>query len=290
MRRNLPTGRCKVCFRRVVAAAALAGLWAAPAAAEWEWGVFPQGKLYPESRADPQHPGFGLVLLGVPDASIPDAGDYRVGLSLGGRFPVLRLGPADHPWHLELSAGFHGQFDTEHSLDNSGWDGIYGLALTTRLDSGVAMKAGIHHISSHVGDEYAERTGRRRIGYTREELVVGLSVPLGRGWRVYGEGGWGYAQGNRELQEPGRGQLGVELERPGSLGRAGRHGWYVSFDAGAWEERDWDPTLSLQGGLLIPSGDRLWRVGIGAADGRVPIGEFFFHDELRVQMGLWLDL
>ncbi len=43
-----------------------------------------------------------------------------------------------------------------------------------------------------MGDEYAERTGRLRINYTREEFLAGISGELGDRWRVYGEAAYGY--------------------------------------------------------------------------------------------------
>ena len=69
-------------------------------------------------------------------------------------------------------------------------------------------KVAWQHLSSHVGDEYAERTGRRRIAYTRNELAGGISERLGERWRAYGEIGWGYSLKNNDLQEPGRVQGG----------------------------------------------------------------------------------
>ena len=69
-------------------------------------------------------------------------------------------------------------------------------------------KVAWQHLSSHVGDEYAERTGRRRIAYTRNELAGGISERIGERWRAYGEIGWGYSKKNDNLQEPGRLQGG----------------------------------------------------------------------------------
>jgi hypothetical protein len=150
-----------------------------------------------------------------------------------------------------------------------------------------------------VGDEYAERTGRKRIGYTREELVAGVSWPLGRRWRTYAEAAYGYTgraedRDGDELQEPGRVQWGIELERPGSLGGGpggrGRWGWYAAFDATAYEERDWEPNLTLGLGFLADGGQRRWRAGITLYDGRTPLGEFFRSSETYALVGLWLDL
>jgi opacity protein-like surface antigen len=254
------------------------------AAARPAFEMFPDSNLYPSYVADPRHPGFGVTLLGFPDPRIPDSGDRRVGLKLGGRFGLLRVGR----WQADIEAGFTGQFDIEHSLDNIGWDGTYGFLVSTVLAEGVSVQLGTKHISSHVGDEYAERTGRRRIEYTREELAAGIAWAIEGRWRTYAEAGWGFAPRDEIGQEPGRLQLGLEHEAPGSLG-PGRLGWYAALDLGALEEKDWQVDPTFQAGLLIPAGDRRWRVGLGIHGGTVPIGEFFRVDETYVALGLWLD-
>ncbi|HEX6863203.1 MAG TPA: DUF1207 domain-containing protein [Thermoanaerobaculia bacterium] len=274
-------------LRRARMAALGAGLLlAVRSAAAYE--MFPSSNLYPAYLADPRRPQFGVMLLDYPDPRIPDSGDRRVGLKLGGRFGLLRLGTGEGAWQADIEAGFTGQFDIEHSLDNIGWDGTYGFLLSTGFENGVSVQLGTKHISSHVGDEYAERTGRRRIGYTREEAVVGAGWSSDGRWRTYGEAGWGFATKDEIGQEPLRLQLGLEHEAPGTIGH-GRLGWYAAMDLGAFEERDWqvDPTLQL--GLLIPAGGRRWRLGLGYHSGAVPIGEFYRVDEDYVALGLWLD-
>jgi hypothetical protein len=148
----------------------------------------------------------------------------------------------------------------------------------------VSVQLGTKHVSSHVGDEYAERTGRRRIGYTREELVAGAAWSIDGRWRTYVEAGSGYKTKEDIGQERGRLQLGLEHEA--SLGD--RLGWYAALDVQSFEERDWQADPTLQAGLLVPSGDRRWRVGIAIHDGAVPIGEYYQVDETYVALGLWL--
>lgn len=254
-----------------------------PAAAEPSFQVFPPSNLYPGYVADPRRPEFGLTFLAVPDPAIPDSGDQRFGLKMGGRFGLLRV----RGWQFDIEAGFTGQFDIDHSLDNIGWDGTYAFLLSRELGEGLAVQAGGKHISSHVGDEYAERTGRRRIDYTREEITAGLSWVAAPGWRTYAEAGWSFEPREDVGQEPGRLQVGLEHEAPGSL-PGGRVGWYAAMDLGALEERGWQVDPTLQAGFLIPSGHRLWRVGLGYHDGTVPIGELFQVDERYVVLGLWL--
>jgi hypothetical protein len=253
--------------------------------------LFPPELLYPHYTADPRSPEFGMALLQVADVAPPDTGSQRVGLKLGGRFGLLRLHPEDDPeggWQLDIEAGFLGQFDLDHSLDNLGWDGIYGFLASTRLGRGVSLQLGAKHVSSHVGDEYAERTGRRRLGYTREELAAGLAWNGGRGELLYAEAGWRYRKKELLGDDRGRLQLGAELHRRLGGRREGL-GWYGAANLEANEERDWRLDTSLQVGLRVPSGNRLWRVGVAVNDGRMPLGEFFRFDERTLSLGLWLE-
>jgi opacity protein-like surface antigen len=262
---------------------------AAHAGTAFQW--LPSSNLYPKYVADPRRPEFGVALLAFSDPRLADSGDRRVGLKLGGRFGLLRVHPRERPqdgWQMDIEAGFTGQFDIEHSLDNVGWDGTYGFLLSSTLGHGLSVQLGTKHISSHVGDEYAERTGRQRIGYTREEVAAGAAWSIDGRWRTYAEAGWGFAPKEKIGQEPGRLQIGLEREAAASLGR-GRLGWYAALDLGAWEERDWQIDPSLQVGLLVPSGDRRWRIGLGYHGGSVPLGEFFREDETYLALGLWLD-
>jgi hypothetical protein len=147
----------------------------------------------------------------------------------------------------------------------------------------------VHHISSHRGDEYIERTGQGRIGYTRQEFLVGISRSIGRRLQVYGEAASAYDIRNEEIQDKTRLQAGLQYETEGVIWK-NRLGWYGALDCSAYEERDWDINATIQGGLVLRDGRRAWRVGIEYYDGRSWIGEFFQDDESYVGLGIWLDL
>jgi hypothetical protein len=275
----------------LAAALAAGALLLVPAAADAAAvRLFPSELLYPHYTADPRSPEFGMALLRVPDPDVPDAGASRVGLKLGGRFGLFRVHPEGEPdggWQLDIHAGFIGQFDLAHSLDNIGWDGTYGFLASTRLGRGVSFQLGTKHVSAHVGDEYVERTGRRRLGYTREEAAAGLAWSGARGARLYGEAGWSYRVKRELAQERGRLQAGAELHRP--FPSRERLGWYAAANLEAMEEQDWRLDSSVHLGLSVPAGDRRWRLGVALYDGRMPLGELFRFDESSVAVGLWLE-
>ena len=253
----------------------------------------PDSDLYPRNLADPRRPTFSLVAAGHSSSEVPQAGDLRFGVRMGGRYGILRLHPQGAPdrgLQFDVEAGWVGQFDIDNSLDVIGWDGVYGLLLSWRTAGKTAIRVGTLHDSGHVGDEYAQRTGRQRINYTREELIFGLTRWVGTTWRWYAETGYAYTNKSK-LQEPGRFQLGLEYASDAILWK-NRLAWYTALDNSFSEERDWMMTSTLQLGLVLPAGNeaRHYRVGIELFNGRSPLGEFSFRDETRVGLGWWFDL
>ncbi len=261
-------------------------------ASGWTLLLAPSGDLYSPYIADPHRPGNAIQAMAFPDGTIADAGDLRFALKAGGRFSLARLHPPGRPdrgFQLGFEGGMDGQFDLENGQDNLGWDGNYGFVLTTAREEGLGFKAGILHTSSHLGDEYLQRTGRDRIGYRRLDLSLGVNWMPAERWRLYADGGWGVDLGNQKVQAPGRLQCGLEFEHPGSLWQ-GRLGWYAAFDATAMEERNWRLDTSVQTGVMLHSASRTWRVGLELYKGRPSIGEFFQNTEAYASLGVWLDL
>lgn len=257
-------------------------------AAEIAW--FPEQQIYPVNLADPRRIQFSAKNLYFSETSIDQTSDRRFDLKLGGRLGLLwhdaGLNNPQLGWLLSLDVGYHGQFDVESSQDNIGWDGIYALMLSYRPNSQMAFKFGSYHISSHVGDEYIERTGRARINYTREEWQAGMNLSLSESLQWYAEVGRAHDIRNLQLQEPWRWQTGIQY----SPQRAKAWQWYAAMDIGASEERDWQRDITLQFGWQIPTETRIWRIGLEAYDGKAQLGEFFQDDEKYIGLGLWLDI
>ncbi len=254
--------------------------------------LFPQGDLYPFNIADPHRVGFSIQYLDYTESKIPNVGDSRFYLKSGGNIGIFRVASncdPDHGWQLNVIASIDAIFDIENSLDNIGWDGNYGFTLTAAPDNDWLYKIGLLHTSSHLGDEYIENTGVTRIGYTRQELMLGVSRLLTKEWRLYGESGWGFDLGNRDLMEPWRFQGGVEFVSEKTVWK-GLASWYVTVDIQSWEESGWDFDVSSQIGMEINSAGRRARLGVEYYEGRVPIGEFFQYYENYISLGFWLDI
>jgi hypothetical protein len=253
--------------------------------------LFPAGEVYPVYIADPHKTENAAMAQIYARATILDSDDVRSGLKAGGRVGILRLDPAapgGRSWQFSIDAGLDAQFDSNHKLDNIGWDGNYGVTLTTASAGRLSLKLGLLHCSAHVGDEYAERTGRRRLDYTRQEMVLGLAFRISRGWRAYADGGYGMDLLTEE-QRRWRAQAGIEYVSRRRLW-GGRFGTYAALDVQIWDERRWELDYAVQAGVTTTSGGRRWRVGLQYEDSRPPMGEFFQDSEGWVTFGIWMDL
>jgi hypothetical protein len=254
--------------------------------------LFPASDVYPVYVADPHRPTNALVQGFYTRTRIPETSSPRTLLAGGGHFGMLRVessAPGGRFWQVSLDAGLDAMFDSQFKLDAVGWDGNYGLTVTTAtLTSPFAYRVAVLHLSAHLGDEYQDRTGATRINYTREEAAFGVAWRFRPRWRAYGEAGFAYIM-RSDVQERWRWQSGVEYEaRPTVLG--GRLAWYGAVDFSALEERDWRLDTALQGGLVSRSGGRAYRFFVQWYDGRVTLGQFTMYSEASLSLGLKLDL
>jgi hypothetical protein len=260
----------------------------------WRTVFSPGSDLYPRYIANPRRPMFSLSRLWMIDSGIPQAGKNRLMLRLGGRYGFFRVHPKNDPdkgFQFDLEGAFIGVFDIDNSLDNIGWDGLYGALFTWSNGKSLALKFGTKHDSSHVGDEYAERTGRQRISYTREELLLGASLAGLKYWRIYGETGYAYDMRNEVLQKPWRLESGIEFEDARRWWNE-RAGYYAALDVTSYEESDWQADVTIQAGLVIPVRNlsRTYRFGLEYYNGRSLVGEFFLFNESYISLGFWMDL
>ncbi len=252
----------------------------------------PTRHLYSPYLADQKRCTFGLQLLNVHDTDIPDTGSERFALRLGGRLELFHWGNTSQPQQglqANLEIGFRGHFDTTQSQDNIGWDGNYGLLFSYRNNPTIAWRFGPYHTSSHVGDEYAERTARKRISYTREEILTGLQVNLNPQWQYYLEVGYGYNMDEKPLQKHKRAQTGIQYQQT-NFSTTKRLGIFAGLDLSSYEERDWDINTALQLGFAFSATPHIWRVTLDYYNGQSIMGEFFQHNERYTGIGLYLDV
>lgn len=145
----------------------------------------PASNFYPQYIADPLRPQSAITIMWMADSDIPESRGSRFSLRLGGRWEIVRWHPEgelDRGWQIDFEGGYFGHFDRDHSFDNIGWDDLFGLYLSWLPREDLGFRTGLKHDSAHVGDEYVERTARKRIGYTRQEIVAGVNWRLTPKW------------------------------------------------------------------------------------------------------------
>ncbi len=120
--------------------------------------LFPPGDIFPVYAADQQHPTNMLATNFYVRTRIPQSRSPRTTLAGGGRFGMLRIEsktPNGRSWQISLDAGLDAVFDSQNKNDGIGWDGNYGLTVTTvKASSPFGFKVGVLHTSAHLGDEY----------------------------------------------------------------------------------------------------------------------------------------
>ena len=256
------------------------------------WSVGPPGRIYPLYQGDPRRPQTSAGVLMAPGSELSDyfdSGTARTVMSLGGRVPVVRYTTAGgQAWEFSVEGAFFGMFDASQSLENIGWDGWYGFNFAWRFSADWSTKLHYRHLSSHLGDEFIERTGRDRIGYTREDLTLGLAWEPVPGGAAYAEFG-GQIHENAERQESLFIQFGAQYRNPQPI-LWNRLLWQVAVDTQMFEEDSYDPGVTVQGALVLPT-ERIgqeFRVALEFHTGRVLIGELSeFHETYLALILAW---
>ena len=251
---------------------------------------FPANDFYPRYYADPLRPQNAITIQWLAHTEIPDTTSARFGLRLGGGFGIYRWHKEETPhlgWQLTFEGGFAGQFDIGYSWDNVGWDGFYGLILAWKPKENLGFRFGTQHDSSHIGDEYSELTGQKRIHYTREEAIAGVSWEIMPRWILYSDLGYGngYAGSLTATVQGGTQYISEQTYWKN------RSSFFVAFNARTYEESDWRTRVTVQTGFLVPVGPRssVFRVAIEAGLGRSILGQFAQYDENWVGIGWYYD-
>jgi len=280
-----------LCFLLAPAAVALGQEASGDDAKTKKVGIwFPSSDFYPRYIADPLRPQNALTIQWLSDTEIPETGAWRFGLRLGGSFGIRRWHPEDDPsvgWQLSFEGGFAGQFDITWSWDNNGWDGFYGLYLSTMISPELGFRVGTQHNSSHIGDEYSERVGRDRIHYTREEAVIGVAWTFRPRTTFYSELGWGNGiRGSMTF----RLESGVQFVSEQRYWK-GRASHFAAVDIRTYEETDWSSRLTIQAGFWIPAGgpSSVHRLAFEYGTGRSVMGQFLREYETYFALGWYYD-
>ena len=288
------------CASKLVALAGAALALGAPSvlhAQTPDW-LLPRVRYFESPLADPLEPRFGIALVTTnllaargperPLFFIADSADatfdVQAAAAVGGTLPLIHL--AEWPGGGIVVAGevaAFARFRIEYpSRDDIGTDWFVSMPVEIR-DGVWSGRVEIGHRSSHLGDEFIQRTGAERIEFGHESLDMLAADTFAGIGRIDGGGSWifrsntEYEMRNRGLGRHDRFQLQFggdgEWQIPGVL-----HA-YGGVDIQAAERSDWRTRIALTGGVGVRRGDRTARLLLRFHDGVSPLGEFFLTDE-----------
>jgi hypothetical protein len=259
----------------------------------WLLELDPNDQPYPDYIADPRRPRM-QVGIGVADSDIPETSASRVMLDLGTRYTLLKVTPTRegrNEFSLDIEGGLFTQFDPGNGLDNIGWDGRYGIFAVWGWSNKLAARVGYRHLSAHLGDEYIEAVGRRRVNYTRDDLAFGVSYHLNEKMMIYVEPSWAWSMGNEDRQKRWAAEGGIQYQGPRDMWNDST-AFYAAAHMRAFDETDWDPGVSIQTGFHVKR-DRHssnLRLGLEGYVGRAILGEFALdYDEAYLTAGIFFD-
>lgn len=251
----------------------------------WDWRILPDGLIYKSYLAGVRESRFGSVWYHDPEVG------WQWDIALGGRVGMLRYGTErdydPEGWQVDIEGAAFPRLDlVDDRRDLVAADFRFGLPLT--YGSGLyQMKLAYYHLSSHLGDEFIERTGAQRINFTRDALVWGHSYYLLPSLRVYGE--IGYAFHVSGGSEPWEFQFGADYGPSEPTGIWGAP--FAAVNVHLREEVDFGGNFVFQAGWawLSETSNRLFRAGFHYYNGKSPQYEFFDQFEEQIGVGLWYD-
>ena len=209
-----------------------------------------------------------------------EAGEHvRVENALGLARSVVRWDTEEDPasgTEVQIEGAVFARFDLHERWDLDAADFRFGIPVAHR-EGDVAWKIHLYHLTSHLGDEFIERTGGRVVPYHLEEASAGVSWDVADGTRLYGEGGVAvYAS-----RPTGNGRLEAGYEWVGVRGSLGLSP-YVALDVQARNEQDWVPGKSLAVGAAY---GRDARFSVELYHGRDPQTQFLGDNVFFLSVG-----
>lgn len=249
------------------------------------WSFLPSRLLWQPPLASPRAPRMFVKSSSLKNGNTMETIDTAIGGEMG----LFRYVPegSDTLWQIDLMAGNFSRWSQRHLAVAT--DYRFGFPITFRSGPWQG-KFGYEHTSTHLGDDFIERTLRFRKNYIRDELVTGLSYRWWNALRLYGEAA--YAAYIGALVERGgeRFAWGVEYSKQQPTGWAGQP--FGAFDMDLRPEQNWHANNDLQlGWQWIPPDQRMSLRFVGEYyNGNSPFGQFMLQREHWISWGFFLDV
>ena len=245
----------------------------------------PAHELFEPLRADPRE--LQYAVRAVAPVSHESLGEAAVGDYLGLYRWDLGRGKA---FQVSVGAGAFGRFDLSRKTNDLVTADYYGNLPFDFRAGPWAVRFMPYHTSSHLGDDYLERTGIAVEKHAWDNLKWLVSYEPLSCMRIYG----GYDYVFRTLPGGiGRNALqgGFEVQSRWYLGHHLRYYW--ANDLQSWERAQWNPMFNSQGGCTFadkPGDSRAVSLFLEYSAGERPEGQFYLQKESRWTLGLKLQL
>ncbi len=257
-----------------------------PALALPRWEFLPaEPLLWQPPLASLRQPRMFVIADSLDNASTSETINTAIGATVG----LFRFRPCRWP-HVEFEVDFFGVHFSRWSERHLAIAGDYRFGFPVTFRSGPWQgKVGYEHTSTHLGDDFIEISGQRKVQYVRDELVLGLAYRWWNQLRVYGELGIAVYLGSVYERSPERFNWGIEWSRQEPTGWKGQP--FAAFDMDLRPEQNYDPNMSLQlGWQWIPVNQRTsGRLALQLYDGRSPYGQFITAREQWYGIGVFID-
>ena len=232
----------------------------------------PTRRLWTPPLANQREPRMYAKLNTANDESTIDT-------AIGSEFGLVRWAPCNRPYEgiqIDGMAAVFTRFNDRRLLVTS--DFRAGVPITYAKGPWQA-KISYEHTSTHVGDEYAESTGRRQTPHVRDEIVFGLSRHFTEELRLYGQVGYSFVTSDVVGEDRMRYDWGVEWATLRPTGRWGKP--FGAFDMDLRSDQDFQPNITAQLGWMWRRrvAGRTARIAAELYNGKSPYGQFFQDDE-----------
>ncbi|MDP2480628.1 MAG: DUF1207 domain-containing protein [Candidatus Palauibacterales bacterium] len=174
---------------------------------------------------------------------------------------------------IGLAGGAFARFDLQ-SRNNEFREAHFRVGLQLRAGwRGLAARAELYHVSSHLGDEYMVRTGALPHSTSREGVEILVQGSPLHGLILYG--GPGSIVRSKRNFVAASVRAGFDWEPTGV--RWGPFAPYAGVEAFSWAELGWDPILSGQAGVRFGGGR--FRLGLDGGAGPSRAEQFWRQNE-----------
>ncbi|WP_419193614.1 DUF1207 domain-containing protein [Kolteria novifilia] len=201
--------------------------------------------------------------------------ENTIDTAIGGEFGLIRFAPEGTVFEgiqLDGFAAVFTRFNEQRLLKTS--DFRAGIPLTYAKGNWQA-KISYEHTSTHMGDEYYEKTGRLQVPHVRDEIVFGLSYRFWNQLRLYGQAGFSFITSDEIEGKIDRYDWGLEWAKQRSTGLKGQP--FAAFDMDVRSDQEYTANLTFQiGWMWMKMRNRhAARIALEVYSGKSPYGQFY---------------